>query len=302
RLADPDQVSKRARQRGANQVGTLGSGNHFIEVQVVDDILAPDVAKGFGLRRDQVVVLIHTGSRGLGHQVCTDQLPIFQRAAKKYGIKLVDRQLACAPATSVEGSAYLGAMAAAANFAWANRQVIMHQVREALSSVFGRDTHARLVYDVAHNLAKVEHHQYEGRKRKLVVHRKGATRAFGPNHPELPSQYAPWGQPVFIPGSMGTSSYVLVGTEKGMKESFGSVCHGAGRKMSRSAARRAVNPNKVIRALAKQGIAVRAGSKKGIAEEYPGAYKDVVNVVDVVEGAGLSRKVARLRPLAVIKG
>lgn len=299
--ADPDSVSEQAKSRGAGQVGTLGSGNHFVEVQRVEEVLDPETAKVFGLHSGQLVVLIHTGSRGLGHQVCTDAVHRFQPAMKRYGIEVPDRQLACAPIHSPEGRAYLGAMAAAANFAWANRQVITARVREALRTV-SADVRADVVYDVAHNMAKLEDHRVDGVMRPLCVHRKGATRAFGPGRAELPARYRATGQPAFIPGSMGTASYVIAGTERAMTDTFGSVCHGAGRLLSRTAAKKAVTADQVIASLKAQGIAIRSGSKAGIVEEFPGAYKDVHSVIDVVTGAGLARSVARLLPMAVVKG
>lgn len=300
-LADPDEVGSRARQRGASQVGTLGSGNHFVEVQLVDAILEPDAARACGLHEGQLVVLIHTGSRGFGHQICSDHVAAFKDVMKRHDIRVADRQLACAPVSSDAGRRYLGAMAAAANYAWANRQVITHRVRESLDAVYG-DVSARVVYDVAHNLAKLEEHVVDGQARTLCVHRKGATRAFPPGHPDLPATYQGIGQPVFIPGSMGTASYVLVGTQRAMDETFGSVCHGAGRVMSRTKARKTVRADDVRRDLDKLGITIMAGSKAGIVEEFPGAYKDVHNVIDVVAGAGLARPVARLKPLGVVKG
>lgn len=299
--ADGDAVSSTAKSRGAGQLGTLGSGNHFVEVQRVDAILDPDAAAAFGLHAGQVVVLIHTGSRGLGHQVCTDAIHTFQPAMKRYGIEVPDRQLACAPIHSPEGRSYLGAMAAAANFAWANRQVITHRVREALRTV-SDDVRADVVYDVAHNMAKLEDHRVNGTFRPLCIHRKGATRAFAAGRAEVPPRYRAIGQPAFIPGSMGTASYVIVGTDRAMAETWGSVCHGAGRALSRTAAKRAVTADQVIRSLREQGIVIRSGSKAGIVEEFPGAYKDVHSVIDVVTGAGLARSVARLLPMAVVKG
>lgn len=300
--ADPDAVSGDARKRGAGQVGTLGSGNHFVEVQLVEEVLHPVAAERLGLRVGQVVVLVHTGSRGLGHQVCTEAVQRFQKAMKTYGIELPDRQLAAAPIRSPEGQAYLAAMAGAANFAWANRQVITHRVREALQHVFGDGVGARVIYDVAHNMAKIERHPVDGVERSLCVHRKGATRAFGPGRPEVPERYRDLGQPAFIPGSMGTASYVLLGTERAMAETWGSVCHGAGRHLSRTAAKKKVTADQVIRELGARGITIRAGSKAGIVEEFPGAYKDVHSVIDVVANAGLAVPVARLVPRAVIKG
>ncbi len=298
--ADLDAVSARARERGAGQVGTLGGGNHFIEVQRVERVLDEEAARRLGLAVDQVVVLLHTGSRGFGHQVCTDHVRELGRAAGRLGLRLPDRQLAAAPLRSPEARAYLGAMAAAANFAWANRQVITHRVREALAEVLG--ARARVVWDVAHNLAKMETHRVDGRVRRLCVHRKGATRAFGPGHPELPPELRDLGQPVLIPGSMGTASYVALGTETAMAETWGSVCHGAGRVRSRTAARKELSPDGVLRRLARAGVVVRGGSRRGLVEEAPEAYKDVDRVVAVVAGAGLARLVARLVPLAVVKG
>jgi tRNA-splicing ligase RtcB (3'-phosphate/5'-hydroxy nucleic acid ligase) len=285
--ADPDAVSPRARERGADQLGTLGSGNHFLELQEVHELHDQDTAEAFGLRRGQATVLIHSGSRGLGHQVCTDYVKRFDAAVDRHGIRLPDRQLACAPASSEEGRRYLAAMAAAANFAWANRQLIAHRVRGAIARVLGDDAAAgtRQVYDVAHNVAKLERHG----DRELCVHRKGATRAFP-------------GQPVFIPGSMGTASYVLAGAPGSMEHSFGTACHGAGRRLSRTAARKRIGGAELRRQLEQQGIVVRSGSNRGLAEEAPFAYKEVDKVVAVVERAGLAARVARLRPIGVIKG
>jgi tRNA-splicing ligase RtcB len=296
--ADPKAVSKRARQRGSDQLGTMGSGNHFVEVQRVERILDGESARVLGLEVGQVVVLIHTGSRGLGHQVCTDYVKEMDRVMPKYGITLPDRQLACAPFDSDAGRTYFGAMCSAANYAFCNRQVITHVAREAFSRILGPDARLRLVYDVAHNMAKVE--EYDGEL--LCVHRKGATRAFGPANPETPQAYRSVGQPVFIPGSMGTASYVLVGCDEALEKSFGSACHGAGRRMSRRRASR-VKPGREVRDdLAAKGIVVRCPSLKELAEEAPHAYKDVDHVVDIVERAGLARKVARLIPLGVVKG
>jgi tRNA-splicing ligase RtcB len=299
--ADPTTVSERAKQRGKDQLGTLGSGNHFVEVQFVQEIFDDEAARAFGLSRNQVVVLIHTGSRGLGHQVCTDYLDVMQTAMKKYGITVVDRQLACVPIRSAEGRAYLGAMAAAANFAFANRQMITHWVREAFRRVCGMEG-IRIVYDVAHNIAKIEEHTVDGVARRVLVHRKGATRAFPRHRPELPKAYYEVGQPVLIPGSMGTSSYVLVGTEKAMEETFGSSCHGAGRAKSRHAAKKDITAEELVRKLQARGIHVRGASKSGLTEEHPEAYKDVSAVVEVVHRAGIARKVAQLIPVGVIKG
>lgn len=299
--ADASVVSRRAKQRGKNQLGTLGSGNHFVEVQRVAEIFDEEVAKAFGLFVDQVVVLIHTGSRGLGHQVCTDYLEVMQVAMRKYGISIVDRQLACVPIKSPEGRDYLKAMAAAANFAFTNRQLITHWTRKAFDRVLGK-SELDVVYDVAHNIAKIEEHNVDGTTRKVLVHRKGATRAFPKLHPELPRDYFEVGQPVLIPGSMGTCSYVLVGTEKAMEETFGSTCHGAGRSKSRHAAKKEISAEKLLRDLRDRGILVKGASKSGLTEENPNAYKDVTQVVDVVHNAGISRKVAKLIPIGVIKG
>ena len=296
--ADPAQVSQRARQRGSTQLGTLGSGNHFVEIQTVEQVFDTAAAEVLGLETGRITVLIHTGSRGLGHQVCTDYVREMDRVMPKYGIELPDRELACAPFDSPEGRAYFGAMCAAANFAWSNRQTITHIVRGVFERAFGDAGRLRLVYDVAHNIAKVE--EYGGEQ--LCVHRKGATRAFGPNNPEIPEIYRDIGQPVFIPGSMGTASWVLVGAEGAMTESFGSTCHGAGRRMSRRAAKRVAQGHEVRRELAKKGIVVRCHSNSELAEEAPHAYKDVDRVVDVVDRMGLARKVARLKPMGVIKG
>lgn len=297
--ADPAQVSARARQRGRDQLGTIGSGNHFVEVQVVERIDDADAAAALGIEEGLVTVLVHTGSRGLGHQVCTDFVKLMDRVmVPKYDIQLPDRQLACAPFDSDEGRAYFGAMCAAANFAWCNRQVVTDLVRKVFIRVLGDTADLRLIYDVAHNIAKVE--EYGGQA--LCVHRKGATRAFGPSHQETPSLYKLVGQPVFIPGSMGTASYVLVGADATMTKSFGSTCHGAGRRMSRGAAKRTKPGSEVRKELAARGIVVRCPSSNELAEEAPHAYKDVDRVVDLVHQAGLARKVARLRPIGVIKG
>jgi tRNA-splicing ligase RtcB (3'-phosphate/5'-hydroxy nucleic acid ligase) len=298
--ADPDSVSERACQRGGDQLGTLGSGNRFIEVQRVDAVYEAAAAEAYGLPEGQVTVLIHSGSRGLGHQVCTDFVRRMDRALGKYGIRLPDRQLSCAPVGSPEGSEYLGAMAAAANFAWANRQAIADRVREAIERTLGREAArgTRQVYDVAHNVAKLERHN----GRELCVHRKGATRAFPPGSPEIPERYREAGQPIFIPGSMGTASFVLAGRQGAMERSFGTVCHGAGRSLSRTAARKQVKGAELRRQLEEQGIVVRSPSNRGLAEEAPFAYKEVERVVDVVERAGLAAWVARLRPIGVIKG
>jgi len=296
--ADASKVSARAKQRGHDQLGTIGSGNHFVEVQVVDQVFDAGPAQAFGLTEGQITVLIHTGSRGLGHQVCTDYVRLMDQVMPQYGISLPDRQLACAPLQSPEGQAYFAAMCAAANFAFANRQAITHTVREVFRRALGMAGDLTLVYDVAHNMAKLEQHGGE----QLCVHRKGATRAFGPSHPETPISYRKVGQPVLIPGSMGTASYVLAGTDEALTRSFGSSCHGAGRAMSRSEAKRTQSGVEVRRELEARGIVVRCPSAGELAEEAPYAYKDVERVVDVVHRAGLARKVARLRPLGVIKG
>jgi tRNA-splicing ligase RtcB len=298
--ADPEQVSERARERGADQLGTLGSGNHFIEVQRLERVFDREAARAYGLREGQVTVLIHSGSRGLGHQVCTDYVKRMDASMGRYGIRLPDRQLSCAPLSSPEGRDYMGAMGAAANFAWANRQAIAHRVREAIAGSMGRDAAraTRQVYDVAHNIAKLE--RYGGRE--VCVHRKGATRAFPPRSDEIPEPYRQAGQPVFIPGSMGTSSFVLAGQEGSMERSFGTTCHGAGRLMSRTGARKKIGGAELRRQLEERGIVVRCPSNRGLAEEAPFAYKDVEVVVDVVERAGLAKRVAQLRPIGVVKG
>jgi len=300
--ADPAAVSERAKERGRPQIGTLGSGNHFLEVQVVERVADPDAARDMGLAEGQVVVLVHSGSRGLGHQVCTDALREMGAAMARHGLHVPDRQLACVPIRSTEGAQYLAAMRAAANFAWANRQGMTHFVRQAFLKVFGRDTGIEVVYDVCHNIAKKETHVVDGRQREVLVHRKGATRAFPPGHPEIPAAYRQCGQPVFIPGSMGTASWVLVGQPGAMAETFGTVCHGAGRLLSRTAARRGRDVKSVVRELEGRGILVRSETRDGILEEVPEAYKDVDEVIEVVHGAGLAKKVARLRPMGVIKG
>ncbi|HMB06466.1 MAG TPA: RtcB family protein [Isosphaeraceae bacterium] len=304
--AEPDRVSDRAIERGKDQCGTLGSGNHFLEVQVVDRILDERAADVMGLRQGQVTVLIHSGSRGLGYQVCDDALAAFKGAPKKYGFELPDWQLACAPVRSPEGQAYLGAMRAAANFAWCNRQLLTHQAREVFARIFGAPWEGLgmdLVYDVAHNIAKFETHDVGGGTTKPVcVHRKGATRAFPPGHPEIPAAYRGIGQPVIIPGSMGTASWVLAGQPGSMEQSFGTTCHGAGRMMSRTAAVKLAAGRRIDKELDALGIIARARGHKGLAEEQPAAYKDVDQVVEVVDQAGISKKVARLRPVGVIKG
>ena len=298
--ADPAAVSERARERGAGQLGTMGSGNHFVELQRLVRIFDEETAEGYGLAHDQVTVLIHSGSRGLGHQVCSDYVQRMDAAMRRYGIELPDRQLACAPASSPEGGAYLAAMAAAANFAWANRQAIADEARSAIAAVLGQAAAkgTRQVYDVAHNVAKVE--RYDGRE--LLVHRKGATRAFPAGSDEIPAAYRKLGQPVFIPGSMGTSSFVLAGEPGSLERSFGSTCHGAGRTLSRTGARKQIHGADLRRQLGAEGIVVRSPSNKGLAEEAPFAYKQVERVVEVVERAGLARRVAQLVPLGVVKG
>jgi tRNA-splicing ligase RtcB len=303
--ADPEMVSQFALDRGKDQLGTLGSGNHFVEVGCVLDVYDEAIARGLGLWRDQVTVIVHTGSRGLGHQVCDDYIKVMLKATDKYGIELPDRQLCCAPVSSPEGRQYLAAMAAAANFAFANRQMITHWVRESFEQVFKmgpRQLGLELVYDVAHNIAKLETHTVNGQEKKLCVHRKGATRAFPPGHPEVPAAYRETGQPVLIPGDMGRYSFVLVGTERALTETFGSTCHGAGREMSRHAALKAAKGRSIVKELAAKGIIVRGAGRGTIDEEISEAYKDVESVVEVTHGAGISKKVAKLKPLGVIKG
>jgi tRNA-splicing ligase RtcB (3'-phosphate/5'-hydroxy nucleic acid ligase) len=303
--ADPEVVSERALTRGGKQLGTLGSGNHFLEVGVVEEVYHEDAADAFGLFRDQVTVMIHSGSRGLGYQICDDFLAFMTQHVKKLGIELPDRQLACARIQSPEGRRYLSAMACAANYAYANRQILLHLSREVFEQVLGispKNLNMRLVYDVCHNIAKKEQHLIDGRQRWVCVHRKGATRAFGPGQPALCEAYRAIGQPILIPGDMGTASFVLVGTQKAMEETFGSTCHGAGRVLSRTAAKKKSRGRSIGRELEDQGILVRWTGRFTMAEEMPEAYKDVSQVVAVVHGAGISRKVARLRPIAVIKG
>jgi tRNA-splicing ligase RtcB len=299
--ADPSCVSDRAKNRGRDQVGTLGSGNHFCQLDKVEEIFDEKLAKVFGLFKNQVVLLIHTGSRGLGHQNCTDYLRILMNVLPKYGIRLPDRELSCVPFNSPEGQRFFKAMSAACNYAWANRHMIMYYVRKAWKAVLGQKASLKLLYDVAHNIAKIEEHEVDGQKMKLIVHRKGATRAFPPGHLELPEKYKETGQPVIVPGSMGTPSYVLVGTEKS-KEAWYTVCHGAGRTMSRHEAMRRVSGQDVINRLKSKGIIIKCCSLRGIAEEAPLAYKNIDEVVEVVHKAGLSKKVAKLVPLVVIKG
>ena len=303
--ADSSQVSERAKTRGREQVGSMGAGNHFIEVEVVDQIFNEEAANAMGLYQGCLTVQIHCGSRGLGHQVCTDYVQEFQSAVRKYGIDLPDRELVCAPMDSPEGIAYMSAMRAAANFAFANRQLLAHSARRAFEETFAQKTrnwHLHQVYDIAHNMGKIETHEIDGKQVKVCVHRKGATRAFGPGSPSLPPEYKKIGQPVIIPGSMGTASWVLVGTEDSMTRSFGSSCHGAGRVMSRSKAKKEVRGDTLRQELEERGIKVRAGSLPGLAEEAPSAYKDVDVVVETVSKAGIAKKVARLKPVAVIKG
>ena len=302
--ADPHAVSPRAYERGKNQSGTLGSGNHFLEVQVIDEIYDNEAADIFGLEKGQITLMIHSGSRGLGYQVCDEYSRDMIRCLSKYKIEVPDRQLACAPVNSQEGKAYLGAMKAAANYAWANRQCLMHLARLVFEKVFRKtpkDIGMDLIYDVAHNIAKIEKYNIDGKERTLCVHRKGATRAFPPGHPDLPTKYKKIGQPVIIPGDMGRNSYLLVGTKKA-EETFYSTCHGAGRVMSRSAAISACRGRSISRELEDKGIIVKSSGRETLAEEAPEAYKDVNEVVGVVHGVGISKKVCRMRPLGVIKG
>ncbi|UCF27518.1 MAG: RtcB family protein [Chloroflexota bacterium] len=303
--ADPTKVSKRAKDRGRPQLGTLGAGNHFIEVDVVDEVFHSQASQAMGLVEGNLVVMIHCGSRGFGHQICTDYVRDFQAAVSRYSIKLPDRELVCAPLDSPEGQAYLAAMRCAANYAFANRQVLAYYARKAFEeSLAGkiRNWHLHQVYDIAHNMGKIETHDIGGRDLEVCVHRKGATRAFGPGFHELPEEYRQIGQPVLVPGSMGTASWVLVGTAGSMERSFGSTCHGAGRTMSRSKAKKSIWGEDLRKELQSQGIQIRAGSMAGLAEEAPQAYKDVDAVVETVQNAGIASKVARLRPVAVIKG
>ena len=303
--ADPRHVSPRALKRGSEQVGSLGAGNHFIEIDLVDKIFDPKAAQAMGLREGDLALQIHCGSRGLGHQVCSDYVNSLQKAVHRFGIDLPDRSLVCAPMDSPEGEAYLAAMACAANYAFANRQVLSHYARIAFESVLaGRidDWQLFQVYDVAHNIGKIEHHQIAGKTLQVCVHRKGATRAFGPGAEDLPGEYKKIGQPVLVPGSMGTASWVLRGTEEAMEKSFGSCCHGAGRLMSRTKAKKTIWGADLLKQLERDGINIRAGSMKGLAEEAPAAYKDVNAVVDTVTNAGIAAKVAYLKPLVVIKG
>jgi tRNA-splicing ligase RtcB len=303
--ADPGKVSKRARERGRPQLGSLGAGNHFIEIDLVEQVFDTPAASIMGLEQGYLAVQIHCGSRGFGHQICTDYVEEFQGAVRRFGIHLVDRELVCAPLDSPEGQNYLAAMRCAANYAFANRQILAHSARKAFEQVLAgkvKEWHLHQVYDICHNMGKIETHLIDGERMKVCVHRKGATRAFGPGAPELPAEYKSIGQPVLVPGSMGTASWVLVGTEASMTLSFGSTCHGAGRTMSRHEARRTVRGDKLRLDLEAEGIHIRAGSIAGLAEEAPQAYKDVDQVVEAVVGGGIARKVARLHPLAVIKG
>jgi len=303
--ADPSLISNRALERGRPQLGTLGSGNHFVEIGYVDEVYDENAARALGLFKDQVTIIVHTGSRGLGHQVCDDYIKILMKSTQKYGIELPDRQLCCAPVSSKEGKQYLAAMAGAANYAFANRQIIFHWVRETFEQVFQMSSERlglKLIYDVCHNIAKIETHKVAGKEMKVCVHRKGATRAFPPHHPDIPEDYKEVGQPVLIPGDMGRYSYVLVGTEQAMAETYGSTCHGAGRVLSRKQAMKVSQGRAIIRELEDQGITIRSAGKATVREEIPEAYKDVSQVVEVVYGAGISRKVVRLRPMGVIKG
>jgi len=303
--ADPDKIGPRAYERASDQLGTLGAGNHFIEVDVVDEVFDETAAAAMGLFPGQIVAQIHCGSRGFGHQVCTDYVARFQKVVHKYNIVLPDRELVCAPLSSPEGQDYLAAMKGAANFAFCNRQLLTHLIRRSFDDVLRgkvQNSSVYQIYDIAHNMAKIEEHEVEGKRMTVCVHRKGATRAFGPGSPVLPPVYRDIGQPVLVPGSMGTASWVLVGTEGSMAQSFGSTCHGAGRTMSRAQAKREVQGGELRRELEQRGIRVRAGSLAGLAEEAPGAYKDVDRVIEVVHGAGIARKVARLVPVAVVKG
>ncbi len=303
--ADPDMVSARAMERGSTQAGTLGSGNHFLELDVIEEIFLPDVAEVFGLSQGNLALFIHSGSRGLGYQVCDDYLGVMGKAMHKYEIRLPDRQLACAPLSSEEGKSYMAAMACAANFAWANRQVMMGLAHKSLLDALNtnpRELGFRLVYDVCHNIAKIERHIVEGNEQLLCVHRKGATRAFPPGSTQVPEAYRSVGQPVLIPGDMGTGSYVLVGTPRAMEETFGSSCHGAGRVQSRTQALKQGQGRDLFKEMRDKGVTVMATGRRTVAEEMPEAYKNIHAVVDAIEKAGISRKVARLRPVGVIKG
>ena len=303
--ADSSVVSDKAKKRGIPQLGSLGSGNHFLEIQVVDEIYNEEVAEVYGLSKGMIVIMIHTGSRGCGHQICSDYLRIMDKAYKNYKINIADRQLACAPLDSKEAQNYIMAMSAAANYAWANRQMITHWVRETFEDVLGKsakDMEMNILYDVAHNIAKMENHKVYNREEDLLVHRKGATRAFGPGNEEVPEKYRDVGQPVLIPGTMGTASYVLHGTEVAMEETFGSTAHGAGRVLSRSQAKKDYSADEITEDMENRGIKIKASSKHVIAEEAPGAYKDVDSVVCVSDSTGIAKLVARVKPLAVTKG
>jgi tRNA-splicing ligase RtcB (3'-phosphate/5'-hydroxy nucleic acid ligase) len=303
--ADAELISDRALERGLKQVGTLGSGNHFLEIGRVEEIYLPEAANTLGLFPDQIVILIHTGSRGLGYQICEDSLKVMNKAMAKYGITLPDRQLACTPIQSPEGQDYLAAMAAAANYAWANRQVIMSQAEKAFMKALNispRDLGFSLIYDVCHNIAKIEEHTVDGKKRRLCVHRKGATRAFAPGHSQIPVAYQKIGQPVLIPGDMGRYSYLLVGTETAMEKTFGSTCHGAGRVMSRAQSKKQSQSINIDQEMARRGVVARYQGRGTMAEEMPHAYKDVADVVETMDHAGISKRVARFRPVGVIKG
>ena len=303
--ANAIKLSEKAIKRGLPQLGTLGSGNHFIEIGLVEQVFDEKGASAFGLYEGNLTVMIHCGSRGLGHQVCTDIVQLFQKTVHRYGIKIPDRELVCAPLNSVEGQDYLSAMNAAANYAFCNRQVLAHLARKAFEIVLAgkvKNWHLEQVYDIAHNIGKIEDHLIDGKIRKVCVHRKGATRAFGPGSRGIPSEYLQTGQPVLVPGSMGTSSWVLAGTEVSMERSFGSSCHGAGRLMSRQKAKKLIRGDQLIKELERKGIHIQAGSLSGLAEEAPAAYKDVDRVIEAVVGAGIAKKIARLIPLAVVKG
>jgi tRNA-splicing ligase RtcB len=303
--ADPEAVSERAYERGKAQSGTLGSGNHFLEIQVIDQLYDADLSDTFGLDLGQVTIMIHSGSRGLGFQVCEDYTRDMVHCLQKYHINVPDRQLSCAPVNSPEGKAYLAAMKCAANYAWANRQCLMHLTRSVFERIFNMSWQKmgmELIYDVAHNIAKIEKYTIDGKEKSLCIHRKGATRAFGPGHPALPERYKKTGQPVIIPGDMGRNSYLLVGTKKAEEETFGSTCHGAGRLKSRTASTRSTNLNALLKELESKGIMVKASGRDTIVEEAPSAYKDVNDVVNVVHNAGISKRVCRMRPIGVIKG
>jgi len=305
KTANAEKVSKKAIQRGMPQTGTLGSGNHFVEVQKVDEIFEPEIAKKFGLNKGQIVVMLHSGSRGCGHQIASEYIEVMLRAMKKYNITIPDKQLACAPISSPEGQDYLAAMSAGVNYAFANRQAMLHWVREGFSKVFGSDAEALemdLLYDIAHNVAKFEKHEIDGKKIEVLIHRKGATRAMAPGREENPAEFMETGHPAIIPGSMGTASYVLVGTEKGLEESFASVCHGAGRVMSRHAAMRMKRGEQVKKELEAKGEVIKGASYSGLAEEMPEAYKDIDEVIRSVEISGIGKKVAKMVPLGVMKG